>query len=92
MRINKLLNCPSGAIPNVRDVITKISGFSCFGEFDMTNGFHQIPIGPVTKARLSVVTPFGQFEPQFLPEGVSPASIELQAIVNHIFGDMGWVK
>ena len=91
VRINKLLNCPSGAIPNVRDIITKISGFSCFGEFDMTNGFHQIPIGPVTKARLSVVTPFGQFEPQFLPEGVSPASIELQAIVNHIFGDMGWV-
>ena len=54
VRINKLLNCPSGAIPNVRDIITKISGFSCFGEFDMTNGFHQIPIGPVTKARLSV--------------------------------------
>ena len=91
VRINQLLNCPSGAIPNVRDVITKISGFSCFGEFDMTNGFHQIPIGPVTKARLSVVTPFGQFEPQFLPEGVSPASIELQNIVNYIFNDLDWV-
>ena len=91
VRINKLLNCPSGAIPNVRDIITTISGFSCFGEFDMTNSFHQIPIGPVTKARLSVVTPFGQFEPQFLPEGVSPASIELQAIVNYIFSDLDYV-
>ena len=76
---------------NVRDAITRISGFTHYGEFDMMNGFHQIPIGPITRARLSVVTPFGQYEPQFLPEGVSPASIELQNIVRHIFSDMDYV-
>ena len=91
VRVNKLIDCPSGAIVNVRDAITRISGFTHYGEFDMMNGFHQIPIGPITRARLSVVTPFGQYEPQFLPEGVSPASIELQNIVRHIFSDMDYV-
>jgi hypothetical protein len=91
VRVNKLIDCPSGAIVNVRDAITRISGFTHYGEFDMMNGFHQIPIGPITRARLSVVTPFGQYEPQFLPEGVSPASIELQNIVRHIFSDMDFV-
>ena len=41
----------------------------------MTNSFHQIPLGPISRQRLSVVTPWGQFQPRFLPEGVAPASI-----------------
>ena len=29
--------------------------------------------------------------PKFLPEGVSPASIELQKVVDFIFGDLDWI-
>ena len=36
---------------------------------------------------LSVVTPWGQYQLKFLPEGVGPASIELQRVMASIFSD-----
>ena len=46
-------------------------------------------LGPITRRRLSVVTPWGQVEPLFLPEGVGPASFILQETMNRIFSDFG---
>ena len=36
---------------------------------------------------LSVQTPYGQFQPKFLPEGVAPASAVLMAVMAQIFAD-----
>ena len=91
VKINKLLTCPQGPNVNVRDKIMKIKGYSFFGEFDMRNAFHQIKLAERTSNMLSVTTPWGCVRPKFLPEGVSPASIELQKIVDFIFGDMDHV-
>jgi hypothetical protein len=41
---------------------------------------------------LSIQTPFGQFEPKFMPEGVSPASMALMAVMRDIFKDyLDWM-
>ena len=85
---NKLLQCPQGSNFNVRDKVAKIKGYSYFGEFDMKNAFHQIKLAERTSNLLSVTTPWGCVRPKFLPEGVSPASIELQKVVDYLFGDM----
>eukprot|EP01034_Spumella_vulgaris_P043724 gene43724-54330_t len=53
----------------------------------MVNSFHQFRLGPKTAARLSIVTPWGQFQPRFMPEGVGPASHILQSTVTAIFAD-----
>jgi hypothetical protein len=76
------LNYP---IPHVQQQLEKICSFKIFLDLDMTNSFHQIPITPETSAMLSVVTPLGQFEPIFLPEGIPPASQILQRTVIEIF-------
>ena len=73
-------------IPNVPHSIEKAIKFSDFFDFDMTNSFHQIPLG-LTSNKLSVITPFGLKKPKFLPEGVAPASGTLQKIVMSIFSD-----
>ena len=88
---NKLLQCPQGSNVNVRDKVAKIKGYSYFGEFDMKNAFHQIKLAERTSNLLSVTTPWGCVRPKFLPEGVSPASIELQKVVDFLFGDMDFV-
>ncbi len=51
----------------------------------MANSFHQFIIDEISSALLSVQTPWGQFEPMFLPEGIPPASGELQKYVDIIF-------
>lgn len=74
-------------IPNVKNSLGKIANFKVFIDLDWVNSFHQIKLGPVTRGMLSVQTPWGQVEPLFLPEGVSPASGILQEIVVALFED-----
>ncbi len=54
----------------------------------MSNSFDQIRLAPTTSERLSVQTPWGQFRPLFMPEGISPGSLVLQDIVRKIFSDL----
>lgn len=74
-------------IPFVQQSLEKIARFKVFLDLDWVNAFHQVRLGPRTSEILSVVTPWGQFAPQFMPEGVAPASFILQEITRKIFGD-----
>jgi len=74
-------------IPFVQHCLEKIAKFKVFLDLDWVNAFHQVRLGPRTSEILSVVTPWGQFAPQFMPEGVAPASFILQEITRKIFGD-----
>jgi hypothetical protein len=75
-------------IPHVPDTIQKAQGFKYFIDLDLQNAFHQVPLGPKTRRLLGIRTPWGLFEPKFLPEGVGPASSYLQKVVVDIFADM----
>jgi hypothetical protein len=59
-------------------------------DIDLTNAFHQIVLHPETAEKLSVQTPWGQFQPRFLPEGVSPGISILQETVVKLFSDFEW--
>ena len=74
-------------IPNVLDSLQKLSGFKYYIDVDLCNAFHQIKLGPRTSDVLSILTPRGLLRPQFLPEGVSPASAILQRYMKEIFKD-----
>lgn len=83
--INTKIDIPVYYIPHVQHSIEKARTFSVFLDLDMSNSFHQIPLGPITAARLAVQTPWGLVQPRFLPEGVGPASGLLQLRVSEIF-------
>lgn len=85
--INKYIERNQAPIPKVRHQLEKIAKFKIYLDIDLANAFHQIKLGPVTSRRLSVQTPWGQVEPLFLPEGVSPASGILHSLVSSIFAD-----
>ena len=87
VEINKHVNIGHYPIPKVIHAIEKAAGFSLFLDLDMTNSFHQIPLGDRTSNILSVQTPWGLVRPRFLPEGVGPASGVLQRTVMEIFSD-----
>jgi hypothetical protein len=86
--INKWIKSFNFPIPDVRRHLEKAAGFRIFHDLDLTNAFHGIPITEQTSALLSVQTPWGQFEPKFLPEGVAPASAVLMYVMTGIFADM----
>lgn len=83
--VNKYIETGHYPIPNVFNSIQKITNFKLFCDFDLANSFHQFRLGPVTRRKLSVQTPWGQYEPLFMPEGVPPASGILQKHMESIF-------
>jgi len=87
VRLNKYIEMGHFPIPHVQQELAKLQKFKIFLDLDWTNSFHQIKLHPETSRMLSIVTPWGQVEPLFLPEGVGPASAELQKVVAEIFAD-----
>lgn len=91
VKVNNFIETHHGYIPVVEYEIQRIKGYKIYADIDLANAFHQIRLGPITSDRLSVVTPWGQFKPIFMPEGVAPASIILQDVMREIFMDFEWV-
>lgn len=90
--VNKYILTQHFQIPHVQLSLEKIVRFRVFVDLDMTNSFHQIRLGPISSANLSVQTPWAQVQPLFLPEGVPPASAVLQSVVSDVFaGFEDWI-
>jgi RNase H-like domain found in reverse transcriptase len=83
--VNQYLKIPQRHIPHVQHELEKAARFRVYMDLDMTNSFHQILLGLTTSNNLSVKTPWGNYRPRFLPEGVGPASGILQEFVTKIF-------
>ena len=83
--VNKFIVTGHYPIPKVFHQIQRICKHRVFLDFDLANSFHQFRLAPLTRSRLSVTTPWGQFEPVFMPEGVPPASGILQKHMEDIF-------
>ena len=62
-----------------------------FGDADMSNAYHQLPIDEETSFKLSIQTPWGQVRPIFLPEGIPIGNAYLQQVMSKIFDDLKWV-
>lgn len=86
-RINPYIVSGYWPIPNVLNELQRLMGFKYFLDIDLTNAFHQFKLSEQSSYLLSVVTPFGQFRPIFMPEGIGPASGILQRHVADIFSD-----
>jgi len=87
VRLNKFIKMGHFPIPHVQQELAKLQKFKIFLDLDWCNSFHQIKLHPDTSEKLSIVTPWGQVKPLFMPEGIGPASAELQRVVAEIFAD-----
>lgn len=85
VKINKHMKVGHYTIPNVKHELTKIINFPFYLDIDLTNAFHQILLDKDTAEKLSIQTPWGQYEPKFMPEGIAPATGILQETVRKIF-------
>lgn len=87
VQINKHMETGHYTIPNVKHELGKIIKYPIYLDIDLTNAFHQIPLDEDTASKLSIQTPWGQYQPKFMPEGIAPATGVLQETVRKIFGD-----
>ena len=87
VRINEFIRKGHYPIPFIRSQLDRIQDYSIYADIDFKNAFHQVRIGPISSARLSITTPWGQFQSPFMQEGTPPATGKFMEIVNNIFED-----
>ena len=75
-------------IPIVLDELHKAQAGRVFGDYDMKNAFHQLPLDKETSDMLSIMTPWGVFGPSYVPEGITSATGRLNTVMTDIFSDM----
>ena len=83
--MNKFMKLPAFPMKHVLQNLNKIRGFKYFLDLDLTNGYHQLKLGPNTSEKLSVITWWGLFRPLFMPEGAKPAAQIFQHVMNNVF-------
>ena len=83
--INEHLKGYNSFMPDVKDSLDEMEGCIYFCDLDWLKAYHQFPLGKATSRLLAMITPWGVMQPNFLPEGVAPASAIMQEHVQQIF-------
>jgi hypothetical protein len=88
-RINSYVEFGHFQIPNVKGTLEKLLPYKFFCDIDLKSSFHQMKLALDSSMKLSVQTPWGQFRPVFVPEGLCQASQNLQECMTIMFGTLG---
>jgi hypothetical protein len=91
-KLNKLLLRDNFPTMNLEDYFRQLNGSTLFTVFDLTSGYHQLPLSERSKKFTAFTTPFGHFEWNVLPMGILPASGMFQRAINALLGGLTWVK
>lgn len=91
--LTKNFSVPKHPLKHVKDSLLfmttgdRVTGetFKVWCDLDMMASFHQLRIDDESSELLSVVTPWGQYKPTAVPEGIAPATAILQKAVDKVF-------
>ena len=69
--LNKRIKRKPYPIPKIHDLMLKLEGFQFATSLDLNMGYYHIELSPDSKKLCTIVLPFGKFEYQRLPMGLS---------------------
>ncbi|GBL95635.1 Retrovirus-related Pol polyprotein from transposon 412 [Araneus ventricosus] len=72
-RLNKVTRAQYFPLPNIEELIEKVSAAKYISVLDLTRGYWQIPLSPRVQRYAAFVTTFGTFRPLRLPFGLKNA-------------------
>jgi hypothetical protein len=75
-------------MPSVEQAFEQFSGAVIFSIFDLISAYFQIPLTPSSRRVTAFCTPFGLFEFNRLPMGISVGSRSLIRAVDDLFADV----
>ncbi|KII60221.1 Retrovirus-related Pol polyprotein from transposon 17.6 [Thelohanellus kitauei] len=71
--LNSQLNAHQHPIPTVDDLLMKLNSMNIFSKIDLSDAYFQIPLDEDAKKLLVIHTPFGLYQYNRLPFGISSA-------------------
>ena len=71
-------------IPSVDDTLAHLTGATVFSKVDANSGFWQIPLSEETRHYTTFITPYGRYQFNKLPFGISSAPELFQSRMNRL--------
>ena len=72
-------------MPRIDDLFDKLHGAQYFTSLDATSGFHQTILEPEDRPKSAFRTPFGHYQYEVLPFGLTNAPATFQTVMNKLF-------
>ena len=83
--LNKITLRNQEPIPNIADLLDRLSGAKYFTSLDLVGGYYQLPIHPSDIHKTAVKTPLGLYEFKILPMGLTNSPAVFQRAMNDMF-------
>ena len=82
--LSKILRTHKYTLPNVQDFVNLAHGCKYFTTLDIKDAYYSIPVRPADKHILTIATPLGNFQYNFLPMGLATSSCYYQRLMNEV--------
>ena len=82
--LNKILRTHKYTLPNVQDFVNLAHGCKYFTTLDIKDAYYSISVRPADKHMLTIATPLGNFQYNFLPMGLATSSCYYQRLMNEV--------
>ena len=90
--LNKMTKRYPYPIPNIQDLLMKLKGFHWATTLDLNMGYYHIELCPASKKLCTIVLPWGKYEYQVLPMGLSNSPDIFQENMSKLFSDLEFVR
>jgi hypothetical protein len=91
-KLNKLIKRSPYPLPHIKDMLLKVSDFKYATALDLVMGYYNIRLSDDAKKICTITTPFGKYEYNRLPMGVSIAPDIFQDRICQLFEDLESVR
>ncbi len=86
-RVNDRIVGDAHPLPLPENMFAELPGSQVFSKMDLLKGFWQIPLEEDSKAILAMATPFGLYEPNYMPFGMKNAPAVFQREMQRVLRD-----
>jgi hypothetical protein len=87
-KVNAKILFDSYPLPTLEQAFDQFTGAVIFSIFDLNSAYFQIPLTPRSRRVTAFCTPFGLFEFNKLPMGISVGSQGLSRVLDELFADI----
>ena len=90
--LNKRIKRKPYPIPKIQDIMQKLEGFRYATTLDLNMGYYHIELSPAAKRLCTIVLPWGKYEYQKLPMGLSSSVDVFQEKMSTLMSGLEFVR
>ena len=90
--LNKRIKRKPFPIPKIQDMLLKLEGFQWATSLDLNMGYYHIKLDPLSRKLCTIVLPWGKYEYQSLPMGLSNSADIFQERMSELMEGLEFVR